>query len=851
MDANGQRFWMWADARDYVRMDDCAYDHQRRLLVLDRERERPVEPERALRAEQRLAQLPWLRDAKGTLARWDPDARVLRGFGVFEGSVPVPGTGAAQPPNDMAIDDEQVVLLAFDSFIDLIDLRERFAPLRLESPALDGGERFVTSKIACDGQGGRWLLDRRHQRLARVAGRAWRTRAFVELAPETFRPEPENPDAPRIELIDLPLPGDRDVVVIAASRAGRVLLGAWGPDGRMFIHSLREVGGRFALDEVGELLGGAYGHALKWLDERLIAVRAGALDEALAFDADDADRPLDLIGARYPLRRALEGPLVQSQDWPPHYPCEPDVLPAEYPVIHSRPLVPLSWRALRNDGVADGRVIDGGTFGMPWHRIYVEASVPHGCGVLVELAAFDDDVDATDGDFHPHWIGDAATMPPVAPEAPRGAWVRAASEVAFHPGLLPCANESSAGGSSSERGRTGLFTVLVQRADHALRDLRGRWLHLRLHLVGNGRQSPAIAAVRIYGARFSFVRRYLPELYRDEDVFDRTRTGAATSHDFLERFVDLFESELTPWEDKAASARVLMHPSSCPADALPWLASFSGVRWPAALPEDRQRAWLASAPERARRRGTLPGLQLALDVATGGAVSNGAVVVVEDFRLRRTVATLLGVDLERDDDPLLPGLIISGNSLVGDTLILGDETVERDFLAAFLPDALSDEEVSAEEAERIVESFYERTAFRATVLVHEALDEAMQRRIDAIVAEEAPAHVEVKVMAAGAPLLVGITALVGVDTYLREPLAVRVARINVSRIGRGDVIEGGAAFDWRLESGWAPAVNLPVAVLDGPEVVNVASNFTLSGERSTAAEGRSLTRYTWSRRPSG
>ena len=329
MDANGQRFWMWADAHDYVRRDDCAYDQGRRLLVLDRERERPVEPERALRAEQRLALLPWLRDSNGTLARWDVDAHVLRGFGVFEGSVPVPGTGAPQNPNDMAIDDEQVVLFAFDSFIDLVDLRERFAPLRLDSPPLDGGERFVASKIACDGRGGRWLLDRRHQRLARVAGRAWRTRAFVELAPDTFRPEPENPDAPRVELVDLSLPAGRDFVLIAASRAGRVLLGAWGPDGRVLIHLLREVGGRFVLDEVGELLGAAHGHSLKWIDERLIAVRAGALDEALVFDADDADRPLDLIGARYPLRRGLEGPLVQSQDWPPHYPSEPDALPSD------------------------------------------------------------------------------------------------------------------------------------------------------------------------------------------------------------------------------------------------------------------------------------------------------------------------------------------------------------------------------------------------------------------------------------------------------------------------------------------------------------------------------------------
>jgi phage tail-like protein len=201
--------------------------------------------------------------------------------------------------------------------------------------------------------------------------------------------------------------------------------------------------------------------------------------------------------------------------------------------------------------------------------------------------------------------------------------------------------------------------------------------------LGNGRESPEIVAIRAY-ARALRTSAALPEIYRDESVFDRSLRGAATRHDFFERFIDLFESDLTRWEDLAADAHVLTHPASCPDASLPWLASFTGLRTPPALPHERTRAWLASGPERARRRGARSGLQLALDVASGGEVSRGAIVVVEDYRLRRTVATLLGVDMERDDDPLLPGLISSGNSFVGDTLILGDETVEREF-AAFRP----------------------------------------------------------------------------------------------------------------------------------------------------------------------
>src|SRR5690606_26429568 len=92
-----------------------------------------------------------------------------------------------------------------------------------------------------------------------------------------------------------------------------------------------------------------------------------------------------------------------------------------------------------------------------------------------------------------------------------------------------------------------------------------------------------------------------------------------------------------------------------------------------ALPEARRRDWLRAAGELARWHGTRRGLLLALDVATGGAVRGGEVIVIEDFRLRRVLATLLGVDMADEDDPLLPGLQVSGNSVVGDSLMLAEE----------------------------------------------------------------------------------------------------------------------------------------------------------------------------------
>ena len=118
--------------------------------------------------------------------------------------------------------------------------------------------------------------------------------------------------------------------------------------------------------------------------------------------------------------------------------------------------------------------------------------------------------------------------------------------------------------------------------------------------------------------------------------------------------------------------------------------------------------------------------------------------------------------------PLLPGLVVSGNSFVGDTLILGDADdaqARREFLALF------GEAIESEAEAATVASVYERTAHRATVLVHEGLDEDLRTLVASVAGEMAPAHVLLKVIAAREPFLVDVAGLVGYDSYLREPLA--------------------------------------------------------------------------------
>ncbi|MDR7271942.1 phage tail-like protein [Pelomonas saccharophila] len=846
MDANSQRFWLWSRPADWVVGDGCAIAprdaaHGGVEEVLSLASELGVPPlidgaSRLARAETEMAMLPLLRDRFGSYARWDPrptpegPGGSLMGFGAFPGEVPRYATSAPGAPTAMALDADDRIVFAFADRVELFDLRDRHEPVRLELPPL-----FTPQAVACDAQGGRWLLDRGNRRLAVLAGTPFPERGDVVRDAGSFRPQPENADDARLELLPESLldPTLRPVA-LAASPQGRLAVISWGPDGELH---LTVVDG--AARKATVLEGAEYAHAIAWLDESDIALRVSDLAEALVYAAD-APGPQNPLGRRYPSADAAPGGFVASQDWPPHLPrVRPqDVPDAAEIAVFSRALVPLSWRGFAASGTAQGRTLDTQSLDLIWHRVYVEAVIPPGCGMLVELRATDEETFS--GAWWPHWFGDASALQTeLSAGTPRAAWLACPSELPHHASLLGCAPQAN---------RVGLFGALVQRAGMQLRELRGRRLQLRVSLFGNGRATPQIAAVRVWGDRFSYLRRYLPELYRDDPVFDRSAGGDATRHDFLERFIGLFESLLTPLEDQVADARVLTSPNSTPPDALDWLARWTGERFPSRLPTAHKRAWLANAPLLRRLRGTRGGLALALDIATDGAVSLGRIIVLEDFRLRRTLATLLGIDLERSDDPLLPGLVISGNSFVGDTLTLGDAD-DAQARAEFL--ALFGEEIDSEAERQTVASVYERTAHRATILVHEGLDEDLIAMVRNLAEEIAPAHVLVKVMAAREPFMVGIAALVGVDSWLRAPVPLEVARVDQSGIGRGDRITGGGALDWRLDdsSGLVAFDGAPRAHLDAAPIGSPGGHLLLDGRRSEPPPDGVIARWRFTRLP--
>jgi phage tail-like protein len=184
----------------------------------------------------------------------------------------------------------------------------------------------------------------------------------------------------------------------------------------------------------------------------------------------------------------------------------------------------------------------------------------------------------------------------------------------------------------------GTWELLFQRA-------RGRYLQLELTLSGNGRDTPRVRALRAYYPRFSYLHKYLPAVYRDDDV----------SASFLDRFLANIEGFYTTIEDRIAAVEALFDVRSAPADTLDWLASWFGVALDPAWNEPKRCLFIEHAPEFFRQRGTTQGVQNAIRLAIDNCIDPtmfsarprriralDQVRIVENYRTRRLPPVVAG-----------------------------------------------------------------------------------------------------------------------------------------------------------------------------------------------------------------
>jgi phage tail-like protein len=204
-----------------------------------------------------------------------------------------------------------------------------------------------------------------------------------------------------------------------------------------------------------------------------------------------------------------------------------------------------------------------------WHRLMLDACLPPGTDVQIQSRAANTKQDLE----RAPWQAEPSLHR-------RGT----GSELPFTPAPV-----------SRDRGT---FELLLQNA-------RGRFLQVRLQLVGDRRVTPRLHALRIYYPRFSYLERYLPAVYRED----------AASASFLDRFLANFEGTFTAIEDRIAAVEMLFDVRSTPPEALTWLASWFGVVLDPAWNETRRRLFLTHAMEFFQWRGTVHGLRTALRLA--------------------------------------------------------------------------------------------------------------------------------------------------------------------------------------------------------------------------------------------
>lgn len=406
-------------------------------------------------------------------------------------------------------------------------------------------------------------------------------------SPSAFSPEPapEPPPAePPCQLVLGP-----DATAVAALPAGRFLAMELKMDGLYLsvfdwaghesasVGPLEEQIEQATADQQPTLLS-TRTLALEWPaaagDTRFnVLVLAASGDQAFRFAASQSDTgawSFELQRDFIPLRRYQAGGLAS---------LAPGQVLHRFPSARAfyagadrwLPLLTLPRPRCEREGSLVGPVWDSATPGCIWHRVALDARRPPGSALKLQSRA----ADTPEGLALLPWRDEPDLLPhPAGPELP---W--------REPPATACKEVQT-------------LTCLLQAAT-------GRYLQLRLQASGDGQQSPGLASLRAWYPRFSYLQHYLPAVYRAD----------AASSAFSERFLALFEGELTRWEDRVAAAQLLIDARTAPRDTLEWLASWLAISFDGSTGPARRRALLRHAAAVQARRGTVPGMLLTATLA--------------------------------------------------------------------------------------------------------------------------------------------------------------------------------------------------------------------------------------------
>lgn len=410
------------------------------------------------------------------------------------------------------------------------------------------------------------------------------------------------------------------------------------------------------------------------------------------------------------------------------------------------------------------RVLDSGNPDTWWDRIYLDASIPAGCQLQIRVLAYED---------YENLPNDWQTQP-AACKLP------IASEIPFYQSRY-----------DYQHAHQGLYEILLQRSGGEVRDIRGRYLQLEIVMYGDGRHTPTIDCLRVTYPRISWQENFLPPLFHQQQSVTGDGVSDANGADVRERILSIFDGMFSPIEKRIAAAECWLLPQASPQQHLPVLASILGAKLPPHWPQQRQRIWIACLSELQRWKGSYAGLCLAVDIATDGAVARGQIVPIENYLMRRTFATILGIDMDDAEHPLTLGTRQSGNSIVGDSLFLSDDT-SREFMTLLAP------ELSNQSDRQIETAFLDDYAHRISIVVHQDAFQHMSS-LKQLIIDYVPASLECKLIQTDKPFILGLSPLLGIDTYLQVAEEARQVVLDGTWLGREGIMRNQASFSPRQQ----------------------------------------------------
>ncbi len=803
-DVNGSSFHLLADRTDWTLADGITWSGTTCSLAGKQTWRLPPAMARETALAARAATSPTVVDGTGAVARIAADGSTVESL---DGAAWVPVTdinGVRLAPKagrfvGMALGVARLGLLASDgtnSFLQLFDLRARWP---LDTPGnpslsvtLDPAAEAPCIAVAPDGP----IFVLVSVGLAIFEGSP--LLQFVAMPSAQFMPVAANPDPLRRTALLATRPAGAAIGMAADAKRVAILYDQGSEAQTLAL--LDRATGAWISAPITATNGTAlpYMTDLALLGHGLIALMAPSATPSRPIDCAVVQavpaQGVTLATSRYPMLNqgaprfaAIPGPEV-------YY------LGADAP----RLLVPLPYPAYLTAGALARFGICGNDPDRVWHRLYAEASLPGGTALAVWARAADQPVAATDqvalvatilAAPSQTTLIDATAAAAIAAASngaipapsptltdslvtapfhlqPIPAPASIASELPFHPGL---------GGT--------LFELLLQRTNGANRRLTGVSLDLVVTAAGDGRHSPCLYAIRVYTPRFCYQDQYLPSLFHHTAVSDETDTTVITTPpDFRERLLANLEGILTPIENRVAAAEYLLDPYAAPVAMLPWLGSYLGLSLDPGWPEARMRRALASAGRQLRERGTYRGVCLALDIATDGAVARGEIALLETHRLRRTDATILGIPMS-GLNVLTDGGVDSGNSIVGDTLVLSAERA-IDVLSLLSPQAVQGADATT--VSQFLDEYADRVQVAAILQSSDAA--ALRPVVQSVLQAELPAQLCFQIVVSENRFVLGLSPLLDIDTFLEPPLVPAPLILDASTIGRDAVIRDPAAL---------------------------------------------------------